>query len=184
MKGLDCEAGDSGSGWHNSHLRGLAQNFGNDERAKSVVDKLDEHGARFASGELDPWYLRLLLINRLLAAKKPGGGGVRPIGIGCALRRLLSAGTRAAHKDTVHAYCFPIQVATGETSAMQKLALGTRIILEHGTAAVVSGDAANAYNSLERASLLRFLASPEAEEAGLLPLLPAAHAQLSLATVH
>ena len=82
----------------------------------------------------------------------------------------------------MHAYCFPIQVATGETSAMQKLALGTRIILEHGTAAVVSGDAANAYNSLERASLLRFLASPEAEEAGLLPLLPAAHAQLSLAT--
>ena len=44
------------------------------------------------------------------------------------------------------------------------------------------GDAENAYNSLERASLLRFLASPEAEEAGLLPLLPAAHAQLSLAT--
>ena len=104
MKGLDCEAGDSGSGWHNSHLRGLAQNFGNDERAKSVVDKLDEHGARFASGELDPWYLRLLLIKRLLSARKPGGGGVRPIGIGCALRRLLSAGTRAAHKDTVHAY--------------------------------------------------------------------------------
>ena len=90
MKGLDCEAGDSGSGWHNSHLRGLAQNFGNDERAKSVVDKLDEHGARFASGELDPWYLRLLLINRLLAARKPGGGGVRPIGIGCALRRPAS----------------------------------------------------------------------------------------------
>ena len=55
----------------------------------------------------------------------------------------------------MHAYCFPIQVATGETSAMQKLALGTRIILEHGTTAVVSGDAANAYNSLERASLLR-----------------------------
>ena len=58
----------------------VKKNFGNDERAKSVVDKLDEHGARFASGELDPWYLRLLLINRLLAAKKPGGGGVRPIG--------------------------------------------------------------------------------------------------------
>ena len=106
---------------------------------------------------------------------------------GCASNLSLTAccdaaGTRAAHKDTVHAYCFPIQVATGETSAMQKLALGTRIILEHGTAAVVSGDAENAYNSLERASLLRFLASPEAEEAGLLPLLPAAHAQLSLAT--
>ena len=115
MRSLDIEAGVSGSGWHNGLLKGLARHHGN-VHADKLKDLMGEHATRYASGEIPPWVLRLMHINRVVAGRKrapvPGEvTPVRPFGIGCALRRLLSSAVREAHKKAVHAYCFPVQVA-------------------------------------------------------------------------
>jgi len=115
MRKLQSESGASDSGWRNEHLRGLAASFPCIE-AKKVVPCLEEYGTQFASGELPGWEYVLVQIARLVGLRKvsPVRGRVtpvRPVAIGCCLRRLISKQSRAKHLKAVKKYCCPIQVA-------------------------------------------------------------------------
>ena len=122
----------------------------------------------------------LVQIARLVALRKvsPVRGRVtpvRPVAIGCCLRRLISKQSRAKHLKAVKKYCCPIQVAVGVSGAMPILAFGGRMLLDTGELACGKADVMNAFQEWDRGVLVKLLAEPEAEEDGLLPLLPVVH---------
>ena len=103
--------------------------------------------------EIDPQYLRAFVASRLLPLdKKPG---VRPIGIGEVLRRIVGKATTTVLKPELVNATAPLQTCAGLPGGIEASIHAVRKIYEDpSTEGLLLVDATNAFNSLNREAAL------------------------------
>ena len=101
--------------------------------------------------------------NRLIPLQK-NPSGIRPIGIGEVLRRIVGKAIVAELKDDLLECGGSLQLCTGQKAGCEAAAHAmNEIMAEEATDGILLVDASNAFNSLNRASLLhniRYLCPP------------------------
>jgi len=181
LRRLDDQAGTGISGFRNSYLSALTQDFA-DVRASQAVDLLDCFAEEYANAGLPRWFYVAFSAIRLVAPVKeapidPSGvPDVRPLGLGECLRRAIHTTVARDQRDVFEHYFWPQQVAVGVPGGLSLLILGIRTLLEtRPDFAAVKIDFRNAYNEVCRAAVLRALEG-SASLRGLAPLFRATHA--------
>ena len=108
---------------------------------------------RLSSQFVDPASIDSLLNCRLIALDK--NPGIRPIGIGEVLRRIIGkAVTRLSKADIIEA-AGPLQVSAGQEGGCEAAVHAMRDIYDDdGTQSVVFDDASNAFNAMNRLTVL------------------------------
>ena len=109
---------------------------------------------RLCTQYVDPNTLKPFTACRLVTLeKKPQG--VRPIGIGEVLRRIVGKAVMQVLKQEIVTCTAPIQVCAGIPGGVEAAVHATRRIFEdHTTEAIILVDAENAFNSLNRSAAL------------------------------
>ena len=103
---------------------------------------------------VDPQSLSAFVACRLVALDKCPG--VRPIGIGESLRRIIGRAVAKAVSDDIQSAAGPLQLCAGHQSGCEVAVLAMRQVFESTEAeAVLLVDASNAFNSLNRQAALR-----------------------------
>ena len=97
-------------------------------------------------------YLPLLLCRLIALDKNPG---VRPIGIGEAVRRLIAKAILSIIRDDIQAAAGPLQLCPGQLSGCEAAVHSMRQLFSSPEVeAVILVDASNAFNSLNRQAAL------------------------------
>ena len=182
LRRLDGKAGTGVSGFRNTYLIALTQDFA-DPRAAQVVDLLDDFASEYVNARLPAWFytdfstVRLVAPVKAPAVEPDGVPDVRPLGLGECLRRAIHTTVVRDHHDTFEKHFWPQQVAVGVSGGLSLLVLGVRLMLEvRPDFIVVKLDLRNAYNEVKRAAVLRALQG-SASLRSLAPLFYATHAQ-------
>ena len=103
---------------------------------------------------VDPQGIEAFTACRLIALDK--NPGVRPIGIGETLRRLISKAILKVTKDEIHRTVGSLQLCAGQDPACESGVLAMEAMFENDkTEAVMLVDASNAFNSLNREAALK-----------------------------
>ena len=103
---------------------------------------------------VDPSSIEALVASRLIPLDK-GGGGVRPIGVGEVIRRVISKSVMKVVKPDVMSASGSLQLCAGQPSGSEAAIHAMRNIFdEDDTEAILLIDASNAFNSLNRAAAL------------------------------
>ena len=119
------------------------------KEGKDLREEIAVLARKLASDLLDPESLEPVLACRLIALNK--NPGVRPIGIGEVLRRIIGKSVSWVLKDDVQEAAGPLQTATGLNNGAEAAIHAMREIFTHDTTdAVILVDAKNAFNSLNR----------------------------------
>ena len=147
---MDGSAGPSGLDAH--AWKGMCSSFHNasDELCSSVA-KLTR---KLCSNHVDPSGISALTACRLIALDKCPG--VRPIGVGETLRRLISKAILRVTRDDILKAVGSIQLCAGQEAACEAGIHAMRNLFEdEGAEAMLMVDASNAFNSLNREAALR-----------------------------
>ena len=119
-----------------------------------LCDSLASTARRICSCYVDPRRLSSFVACRLIALDKCPG--VRPIGIGETVRRIISRTIAVAISDDIQAAAGPLQVCAGHLAGCEAAVHAMRQVFESTeTEAVLLVDASNAFNSLNRQAALR-----------------------------
>ena len=103
--------------------------------------------------KVKPEYLRAFVAGRLIPLDK--NPGVRPIGIGEAMRRIISSATMSLLKSDLVDATAPLQTCAGIPGGIEASIHAMRRIFEDPeTEAILLVDASNAFNALNRAAAL------------------------------
>ncbi len=143
-------AGPSGvdaSGW-----RRLCVSFHG--ASKVLCDSVAQMTRRLCTEHVDPVGIQAFIACRLIPLdKRPG---VRPIGIGETLRRIIGKAVLKVVGPDVRAVTGALQLCAGQESGIEAAVHAMRVIFEHeDTDAVLLVDAKNAFNNLNRQTALR-----------------------------
>ncbi|MEI6360128.1 MAG: hypothetical protein WCO50_07350, partial [Synechococcus sp. ELA619] len=113
----------------------------------------------FVSGQMDAATCAALVACNLIGIDKPGGKGVRPIGMGDVMIRKTA--TRAAVHQVVEAaadFFAPLQLGIGVSGGVETTARGMQVALEaHPEWGSATYDARNAFNEMSRPAARRKL---------------------------
>ena len=119
-----------------------------------LCDSLASTARRICSCFVDPSGLSAFVACRLIALDKCPG--VRPIGIGETVRRIVGRAIATAISDDIQEAAGPLQVCAGHLSGCEAAVHAMRQVFESSdTEAVILVDASNAFNSLNRQAALR-----------------------------
>ena len=110
---------------------------------------------KMATRQMDAEVLAPLIACRLVALDKDGKGGVRPVGIGESLRRLISKIVARRVKEDVIKAAGALQVCSGQAAGIEAAVHAARSIWEdEETDCIILVDARNAFNELNRKAAL------------------------------
>ena len=119
-----------------------------------LCDAIASVARRMCSSFLDPKGFAALVACRLIALDKCPG--VRPIGIGETVRRIIGKATALAIRDDIQDAAGPLQVCAGHLAGCEAAVHAMRQVFDASdTNAVLLVDASNAFNSLNRQAALR-----------------------------
>ena len=122
-------------------------------RPEDLCASIAKMTKRLCSEYVDPQGISSLLACRLIALDK--SPGVRPIGVGEVLRRVIAKAALHVTSDDIISLTGPFQLCTGHTSGCEAGAHSMRMIYENpNTEAILLIDAMNAFNSLNREAAL------------------------------
>ena len=119
------------------------------KEGKDLREEIARLARLLASEIIDPKSIESLLACRLIALNK--NPGVRPIGIGEVLRRIIGKSVSWVLKNDVQEAAGPLQTCTGLKNGAEAAIHSMREIFQlESTDAVILVDAENAFNSLNR----------------------------------
>ena len=119
------------------------------QEGKRLREQIAEFARKIASKIIDPTILEAFVACRLIPLDKCPG--VRPIGIGEVLRRIVGKVISWTLKDEVQAAAGPLQAATGLEGGAEAVIHAMKTIYdEEDVEAVILVDASNAFNRLNR----------------------------------
>ncbi|MCY4641269.1 MAG: reverse transcriptase domain-containing protein, partial [Gammaproteobacteria bacterium] len=119
-----------------------------------LCDALASIAKRICSSHVDPKGLTALVACRLIALDKCPG--VRPIGVGETVRRIIGKALLTVLKDDIQAVAGPLQLCAGQEAGCEAAIHAMRQVFENPEAeAAILVDASNAFNSLNRQNALR-----------------------------
>ena len=125
----------------------LSTNF--KKESKELREKVAILAKRLATTMVDPSSIEALTACRLIPLNK--NPGIRPIGIGEVLRRIIGKSITWVLRDEIQEAAGPLQVATGLNAGAEAAIHAMRTIFaQDSTEAVILVDASNAFNSLNR----------------------------------
>ena len=137
------------------HLKDLIQHVGLEEAECPLLVALAEFCALVLRGDV-PQEVRPFFFGASLVALKKKCGGVRPIAVGCTLRRLVAKIACKRVADDMAELLAPVQLGYGVRGGSEAAVHAARCFLsnmeEHQ--AVVKLDFANAFNSIRRDCML------------------------------
>ena len=120
----------------------------------ALCDALATLARNLCTEYVDPSSIEALVASRLIPLDK-GGGGVRPIGVGEVVRRVISKSVMKVVKPDVMSASGSLQLCAGQPSGSEAAIHAMRNIFdEDDTEAILLIDASNAFNSLNRAAAL------------------------------
>ena len=123
------------------------------KEGKELREQIANLTRKIASEIVDPSSIEALTACRLIALNK--NPGVRPIGIGETLRRIMGKSISWTLKDEIQEAAGPLQMATGLKNGAEAAIHSMREIFAcENTDAVILVDAENAFNSLNRETAL------------------------------
>lgn len=150
VQGMDGSAGPSGLNAGNWKRMCSSFRRTSEDLCKSIA----RLARRLCTGYVDPEGISALVACRLIALDKCPG--VRPVGIGETLRRLISKAVLQVARDDIQRVVGCLQLCAGQEAACEAGILAMRSLFEDGTVeAVLLVDASNAFNSLNREAALR-----------------------------
>ena len=118
-----------------------------------LCDALSAVARRLCTSFVDPAGLSSFVACRLIALDK--NPGVRPIGIGEAVRRLIAKAILSIIRDDIQAAAGPLQLCAGQLSGCEAAVHSMRQLFSSPEVeAVILVDASNAFNSLNRQAAL------------------------------
>ena len=119
-----------------------------------LCDAVAATARRMCTCYVDPDGISALVACRLIALDK--NPGVRPIGIGETVRRIIGRAIATTVSEDIQAAAGPLQVCAGHLSGCEAAVHAMRQVFEHPeTEAVILVDASNAFNALNRQVALR-----------------------------
>ena len=119
------------------------------KEGKELREQIAMLARKLASSIIDPTTLEPLVASNLIPLNK--NPGVRPIGVGEILRRIIGKAISWTLKQDIQEAAGPLQVATGLESGAEAAIHAMRVIFEDSECdAVILVDASNAFNSLNR----------------------------------
>ena len=149
----DLRGAPGPSGWTTDITRKLCRDACRE--GDLLCDAIAALTRRVAESELLEGFLGPLTCCRLVALEK-GKGGVRPVGVGEALRRLICKAISRVARAELQAACGAMQTCGGVAGGCEAAArVIQRLWEEDDTECVVLIDATNAFNSVSRAQALR-----------------------------
>ena len=120
---------------------------------KEMREQIAILARKLASETLDPTSIEALVACRLIPLNK--NPGVRPIGVGEVLRRIIGKCVGWVLKKDIQEAAGPLQTATGLQGGAEAAIHSMKLIFENeDTEAVILVDASNAFNSLNRQAAL------------------------------
>ena len=123
--------------------------------SKNLCYEIARLARRICSEEVDPAALSTFTAGRLIPLSKDSGEGIRPIGIGEVLRRLVGKAVMKHVKLDVLKAAGPLQACSGQRSGSEAAIHAMRHVYEDPeTEAVLLIDATNAFNCMNRAVAL------------------------------
>ena len=140
------------SGWRFEHIRALLDH-------PSTANDLYFACSSIARGAIPHGAAKLLSAARLVALPK-GQGDVRPIAIGDALRRITAQTICSQMRETFSEFFTPLQHGVATSGGSELLVNHIRFLLESNSEwSVLKTDVKNAFNSIQRSSLLKSISS-------------------------
>ena len=119
-----------------------------------LCESLAATARRICTCYVDPRGLSSFVACRLIALDKCPG--VRPIGIGETVRRIIGRATAKVLSDDIQAAAGPLQLCAGHQSGCESAVHAMRQVFESSeTQAIILVDAKNAFNTLNRQAALR-----------------------------
>ena len=162
-KKLKPLAGTGPADYRNEYLRALSHPF-NDPMANEVIPCHEVMAEMYINADLPDWYyfaigsLEMVALIKDKTRRNTHTPDVRPIGVGSCKRRAWLSQLMADHNESLASAFMPQQMAVGVKGGMQKMFTGLKIHTEfpaHKHHVVGAIDISNAYQEIERASLLR-----------------------------
>ena len=124
--------------------------------ASALCEAIAAVARRLATSPLEPDCIANLIASRLAALTKDDIGGIRPLGIGEVIRRLICKAILAVTKGDLQDACSPRQLACGLPGGCEAAAHALQTLWEgDSTQVVILGDAGNAFNRLNRKAAIR-----------------------------
>ena len=122
----------------------------NEKQSKKLAQAIADLTKILCTEEIDPEHLQELLSGRLIPLKKPDNG-VRPIGIGEVLRRIIAKTVTQTLKQDILMASGSLQTCSGIESGIEAAVHSMRRVYEEEESqGMLLIDASNAFNSLNR----------------------------------
>ena len=138
------------TGCDSTHWQDVLLRFGC--QSQRLRDSLAGLCRRLANSIVDWLSIRALLANRLIALDK--SPGIRPIGVGETLRRILGKTICLVSRDDVESVCEVSQLCGGLKCGIESAIHTANDLFQDNDVGMLVIDASNAFNSINRLSLL------------------------------
>lgn len=137
------------------HLKDLLS-ISNGDAARKLLTSLTKFCNFLLSGNINPGVTNVLYGATICALNKKGGG-IRPIAVGCTLRRLVSKIACKTVREEIGNYLNPHQLGFATKGGTESAIHGTRSFVEQNGSSnkvILKIDFENAFNCIERDTLL------------------------------
>ena len=152
-KELDGSGGPSGVNADGIRRILCSKSFG--KLSSTLCYKVAQVARRLCTEDVDPCFLTAFTSCRLIPLSKDSGAGIRPIGIGEVIRRIIGKAIMRLTKPEVLEGAGSLQVCSGQDSGSEAaIHAVARIFDDPQTECVMLVDATNAFNCLNRAVAL------------------------------
>ncbi len=126
-----------------------SKSFG--KKSEELRYRIAQIARRLCTDKIEPRFLNAFTASRLVPLGKDGGTGVRPIGIGEVIRRVIGKSVMRFVKLDVIEGSGSLQVCSGQQSGCEAAIHGiAKIFQEDETECVLLIDASNAFNCMNR----------------------------------